>query len=237
MNLFIHGRLGHFLMNEAGADGGDAGGGAAAETGAAGDQQVAGGSADTILGGQQQQQAGEQGADANNQPGEDQSKADDQASKPVVPEKYTFDNLPDGYKLDETAASEWSGAFKELGFTQDQVNKLVEMDAKRQQGMVQAYQQQMQQHRQQQLGEWLGELKADAEFGGAKFESNVAVAQKALGEFGTPELSKYLAETGLGSHPEVVRLFHRIGHQLAEGQLSRSGAGPAKEITIVDAFR
>lgn len=231
MSLFIHGRLGHFLMNEVAADGADAGGATAA--GGAEGQQAAAPAADTILGAPP---AGEQGSDPAKAEGE-QGKTDDQAARPVVPEKYAFDNLPEGYKLDETAAAEWSGVFKELGFTQEQVNKLMEMDAKRQQGMVQAYQQQAEQYRQQQLGEWIGQLQADPEFGGVKFEANVAVAQKALGEFGTPELSKYLAESGLGSHPEVVRLFHRIGHQLAEGQLLRSGAGPAKEMTIVDAFR
>lgn len=232
MSLFIHGRLGHFLMNEAGADGADAGGGAT-PAGGAEDQQAAAPAADTILGAPP---AGEQGADPTKAEGE-QNKTDDQAAKPVVPEKYAFENLPEGYELDEAATAEWSGVFKELGFTQEQVDKLVAMDAKRRQGMVQAYQQQMQQHRQQQLGEWASELQADPEFGGAKFEANVAIAQRALGEFGTPELSKALAETGMGSHPEVVRLFHRIGQQLAEGQLSRSGTGPAKEITIVDAFR
>lgn len=228
MNLFIHGRLGHFLMNEVAADGGDAGGGATPAGGAEGQPAAA---ADTILGATP---AGEQGADPAKAEGE-QGKTDDQAAKPVVPEKYAFDNLPDGYKLDETAAAEWSGVFKELGFTQEQVNKLMEMDAKRQQGMVQAYQQQVEQHRQQQLGEWMGQLQADPEFGGAKFEASVAVAQKALGEFGTPELSKYLAESGLGSHPEVVRLFHRIGQQLAEGQLHR-GSGNASRKSNEEVF-
>ncbi|MEX5343088.1 hypothetical protein [Pseudomonas sp. I2] len=224
MNLFIHGRLGHFLMNEAGADGADAGGGATPADGADG-QQAAAPAADTILGAPP---AGEQGADPTKAEGE-QNKTDDQAAKPVVPEKYAFENLPEGYELDEAATAEWSGVFKELGFTQEQVDKLVAMDAKRRQGMVQAYQQQMQQHRQQQLGEWASELQADPEFGGAKFEANVAIAQRALGEFGTPELSKALAETGMGSHPEVVRLFHRIGQQLVEGQLHRGSGNPSRK--------
>lgn len=230
MNRFIQRILGHYLMDEAGADGSPAGSAAPAAAPASVDGQQPAPAADTILGGQPPAApAGEQGADAA-KPDDGKDKPDDQANKPPqTPEKYAFENLPEGYKLDEAATAEWSGVFKDLGLTQDQVDKLVVADAKRQQGMVQAYQDQMQQHRQQQLGEWLGELKADAEFGGAKFEASVATAQKALGEFGTPELSKMLAESGIGSHPEVVRLFHRIGQQLAEGQLLRGSGNPSRK--------
>lgn len=222
MNLFIHGRLGHFLMNEAGADGGQGGGAAAG-----GDGQQQAGTPDTLLGGQQQ--ADQQAGDTNKGGGEQQSEKDDQSAKPVIPEKYAFENLPDGYKLDEAATNEWSAVFKDAGFTQEQVDKLVAMDAKRQQAMASSYQQQVQQARQQQLGDWINELKADQAFGGAKFDESVGIAQKALAEFGSPELSKALVETGMGSHPEVVRLFHRIGQQLAEGQLHRGSGNPSRK--------
>lgn len=222
MNLFIHGRLGHFLMNETGTEG-DQGGGAGGQQ----SQQQAG--ADTLLGGQQQQQEGQGAEGTSKTDGDQQTNKDEQAAKPVVPEKYAFENLPDGYALDEAATTEWSAVFKDAGFTQEQVDKLVAMDAKRQQSMTANYQQQAQQARQQQLGDWLTELKADEAFGGAKFDENVGVAQKALAEFGSPELSKALAETGMGSHPEVVRLFHRIGQQLAEGQLHRGSGNPSRK--------
>ncbi|MNN57775.1 hypothetical protein D3C81_1727790 [compost metagenome] len=87
---------------------------------------------------------------------------------------------------------------------------------------TEASQQQAVDFRNKQVGEWETALRNDSEFGGANFEANVAIAQQALADFGTPELTAMLKESGLGSHPEVVRFFHKVGQQLAEGKLHRT---------------
>lgn len=220
MNLFIHGRLGHFLMNEAGAEGSQAGGAAAAATSAEPQSNILGG--DQGAQGQQQQQAGDanQKTQEGQQQGQKQEGEGEQAHKPVVPEAYAFKDLPEGYAMSEQQLAEVSPLFKELGLTQEQADKLVAFDAKRALAAEQAGLEQ----RQGLVTGWEKSLREDATFGGANFDANVGVAQKALAQFGTPELSTMLKESGLGSHPEVVRLFHRIGQQLAEGQL-HSGSG------------
>lgn len=229
MNLFIHGRLGHFLMNEAGADGGQ-GGGAAAATGEP-QSNILGG--DQGAQGQQQQQAGEtnQQAQEGQQQSQKQESEGEQAQKPVVPEAYAFKDLPEGYAMSEQQLAEVSPLFKELGLTQEQADKLVAFDAKRSLAAEQAGLEQ----RQGLVTGWEKSLREDATFGGANFDANVGVAQKALAQFGTPELSTMLKESGLGSHPEVVRLFHRIGQQLAEGQL-HSGSGNQSRKTDAEVF-
>lgn len=220
MNLFIHGRLGHFLMNEAGADGGQGGGAAAAQATGEPQSNILGG--DQGAQGQQQQQAGEanQQGQEGQQQGQKQEGEGEQAQKPVVPEAYAFKDLPEGYAMSDQQLAEVSPLFKELGLTQEQADKLVAFDAKR----VLAAEQAGLEQRQGLVTGWEKSLREDAAFGGANFDANVGVAQKALAQFGTPELSTMLKESGLGSHPEVVRLFHRIGQQLAEGQL-HSGSG------------
>ncbi|ASA30041.1 peptidase [Pseudomonas aeruginosa] len=177
-----------------------------------------------------QQQAAEQGQ-------QQQAQAQQQEQKPAVPDAYKF-ALPEGYDFSAEAQAEWSGVFKELGLTQEQASKLVEMDAKRQASGAQASEQAAIEYRNQQVSKWESELKQDAAFGGANFEANVGIAQKALADYGTPELTAMLKESGLGSHPEVVRFFHRVGQQLAEGKLHRTTTEvPKQEISIVDAFR
>ncbi|EOZ8280203.1 hypothetical protein ACQW7T_006675 [Pseudomonas aeruginosa] len=161
-----------------------------------------------------QQQAAEQGQ-------QQQAQAQQQEQKPAVPDAYKF-ALPEGYDFSAEAQAEWSGVFKELGLTQEQASKLVEMDAKRQASGAQASEQAAIEYRNQQVSKWESELKQDAAFGGANFEANVGIAQKALADYGTPELTAMLKESGLGSHPEVVRFFHRVGQQLAEGKLHRT---------------
>ncbi|HIF6559381.1 TPA: hypothetical protein ACX36Q_001768 [Pseudomonas aeruginosa] len=222
MSLFIHGRLGHFLMNEASTDGSQSG---TATTTASGTESA------TSEAQASQQQAVEQGQ-------QQQAQAQQQEQKPAVPDAYKFESLPEGYDFSAEAQAEWSGVFKELGLTQEQASKLVEMDAKRQASGAQASEQAAIEFRNRQVSKWESELKQDAAFGGANFEANVTVAKQFLADYGTPELSAFLAESGLGSHPEVVRLFHKAGKELGEGKLHRTTTEvPKQEISIVDAFR
>lgn len=211
MNLFVHRVLGHFLMNEAPADGAPSGGAPAADSAAP----VAAPAEDP---------AGHESllTDEAAEPSPEQAKPDDAPTAPQIPEKYEFANLPEGYTLDEAAAAEWSSTFKDLGLSQEAVDKLVAADAKRQQGMVEAIQGQFAEAHKQQVGQWISQIKADPEFGGAKFAENVGIAQQALKAYGSPELSQLLKETGLGSHPAILKAFHKAGLELGEGRLHRT---------------
>ena len=67
---------------------------------------------------------------------------------------------------------------------------------------------------QQQQETWESELKK--EFGTA-FDARVSAARSALREFGTPELQSLIDASGLGSNPEFVRAFAKIGMALGNG--------------------
>ena len=220
MSLFVHSRLGHYLMNESNPDGGPAGGATppASDPAAPPSQSPA--------------------ADPAQAPQQPPAQQPAEPSAPVVPEAYTFANLPDGYSISDQQASDFSAFLKENGVSQDLADKLVAFDAKRSLADQEASQQQAIEFRNKQVGEWETALRSDAEFGGANFDANVAVAQQFLTDFGSPELSAFLAESGLGSHPEVVRMFHKAGKELGEGKLHRTTTEvPKTEMSIVDAFR
>ena len=76
---------------------------------------------------------------------------------------------------------------------------------------------------------WSESSKADNEFGGEKLAENLATAKKALDAFGSPELKQLLNESGLGNHPEVIRMMYRAGKSISEdtfvGASQGSGAG------------
>ncbi|MDM3952900.1 hypothetical protein LU674_011240 [Pseudomonas alloputida] len=185
---------------------------------------------------EQQTAATEQGQQQAQQT--QQEKQEQQAAAPVVPEAYSFSNLPDGYSISDEQLAAFSPVLKELGLTQEQADKLVAFDVQRSLAAQEASQQQAVEFRNKQVGEWETALRSDADFGGANFEANVAVAQQFLTDFGSPELSAFLAESGLGSHPEVVRMFHKAGKELGEGKLHRTSTEiPKAEMTIVDAFK
>ena len=220
MNMFVHRALGHFLMDESNPDGGPAGGATppASDPAAPPSQPPA--------------------VDPAQAPQQPPAQAPAEPPAPVVPEAYAFANLPDGYSISEEQLAALSPVLKELGLTQEQADKLVAFDAQRTLQAQEASQQQAVEFRNKQVGEWETALRNDATFGGANFDANVAVAQQALAAYGTPELSAMLSESGLGTHPEVVRFFHKVGKELGEGQLHRTTTEvPKTEMTIVDAFR
>lgn len=81
--------------------------------------------------------------------------------------------------------------------------------------------------RDQQISAWGDELKADKDFGGEAFDKNVATAIKGLEAVGSPELRQMLDQTGLGSHPEIVRAFKKVGELVADAPFA-TGAQPAQ---------
>lgn len=69
--------------------------------------------------------------------------------------------------------------------------------------------------------EWRAAALADKDIGGTPENMVVSTekAQQALGKYATPALKGFLKETGLGSHPEVIRLFARLGRAMSEGSI------------------
>jgi hypothetical protein len=97
-------------------------------------------------------------------------------------------------------------------------------------------QKQMITQRDAQLDAWAGDLRKDTEFGGEKYDANVATAIKGLEAVGTPELRQLLDETGLGSHPDVVRAFWKVGQMVADTTVVNGQAGTSTRRNFADAL-
>jgi hypothetical protein len=144
-----------------------------------------------------------------------------------VPEKYEF-TAPEGTTLQPEAIAAYSGIAKELGLSQAKAQQLINgvlpSMAKAQQAQIDALNK-----------GWMEAAKADKEYGGEAFEANLAVAKSAMEKVGTPELRDYLNQSGLGNHPEMVRLFVRLGKQVLPDQNLVGGAGGGKPSSGSDA--
>lgn len=70
-----------------------------------------------------------------------------------------------------------------------------------------------------QVNEWSAQSKADKEFGGDRFDANLAIAKKSMLAFASPALVELLNTTGLGNHPEVIRMFYKSGLAISEDQM------------------
>jgi hypothetical protein len=128
------------------------------------------------------------------------------------PDTYADFVMPEGMQLDEAALAEALPIFKEISATQEQAQKLMDLAAKQ----VQAGLQTQIDNFNQLMNDWREQSKNDGEFGGDKFNENVAIAQSAISKYGTPELKQLLEEHGVGNHPEVIRFMVRVGRTLNE---------------------
>ena len=135
----------------------------------------------------------------------------DPVTEPATTEPETTEvsaeafKFPEGTQVDMEVAKEYAELAKSLGLTQEQA-----------QGQIGFYQKAQEQMIAKVSEQWSAQSKADKEFGGDKFDENLAIASKAIDAFATPELKGLLNSTGLGNNPDMIRAFYRAGLLLKE---------------------
>ena len=168
---------------------------------------------------------GDEGKAKDGKEGEakDGKKADE--VKAGAPDKYEDFKLPDGIAVDEAAMTEAQGLFKELNLDQAGAQKLVDLQGKLMTQVAQA-----QQKSWDDLTEgWVKSAKEDPEYGGANYDANLGLANKVIAKFGSPKLVEALTSTRTGDHPELIRIFVKIGKAIGEDNLAGEGdkGGPS----------
>jgi len=221
----------HVLMDEAG--GADTGGSATApESAPAGGSLLTGGapSTDAHPAAPAKTEAELAAMTPEERAAHDEDNKPAEAPKPAgAPEAYADFTMPEGVQADPELMTSFAGVAKELGLSQEQAQKLVDLQAKSAVGGEKARAEALEAALTKQSEAWVNEIKSDPEFGGDKFEATLATASKAMQTFGSPELRGLLNESGLGNHPELIKLFHRIGAGISEDSLvmpgNNAGAG------------
>lgn len=214
MNLFnrlLHRRL----CNEQSTEGGQA------DTASTGATETTQGSGETQE--QTQTQDNAQGTDSNK--GSESQKTEEELAaekakaeeaeknkkQEGAPEKYEF-TTTEGVELDAEAMKDFEPVARDLNLTNEQAQKLVDAYPK----ILAGVQQRQMDAWQATTEQWAADVKADKEFGGDKLTANLSSAQRALDQFGTPELKDYLNTTGLGNHPDLVKVFIKVGRSMSE---------------------
>lgn len=119
--------------------------------------------------------------------------------------------VPEGFEaVDDKALGEFLPLAKELDLSKDGVQKLVEFEARQRLAMTQWWA--------DQKSEWATTAKADPEIGGPTSRQTMDVVTRAYTAktpdgrpIVTPELRQTLQQFGLTQHPEVIRMFARLG--------------------------
>ena len=61
---------------------------------------------------------------------------------------------------------------------------------------------------------------------GGDFDKNVELARRAFMNFATPEAVEIMEQTGLGNHPEILKVFSRVGELLQEDSVLPGSSTP-----------
>ena len=146
----------------------------------------------------------------------------EQQPKAGAPEAYEF-KAAEGQTFDPEFVKSYSEVARELNLTQEAAQTMIDKV-----GPVLAQQQAAQIA--QVRNDWAEASKVDAEFGGAKFNENLAIAKQSIDKFATPEFKQMLDDTGLGNHPEWIRYCYRVSKAFSpdnfEGGHKEGGAAP-----------
>lgn len=151
---------------------------------------------------------------------------------PAVPEKYEL-KLPEGSLL----ATETVQKIEEFA----KANKLSPEKAQellvREDALLKSHVESQLSAHNERVESWRVAASKDKEIGGEAFGQNAELAKRAVEKFGSTELKQMLDVTGFGNHPEVIRVFARIGKAMSEDKIISGGAPPsAPQKSIAEKF-
>jgi hypothetical protein len=145
--------------------------------------------------------------------------------------KYDL-KLPENHVLGDGAVERIASYAKEKGLSQEQAQSLLE----RENGAAQSYASRQMEQYNKTVDSWAKMVETDTEIGGQNFKQNIELASQVVKRYGSESLVKALKDTGYGNHPELVRVFARIGKAMSPDQLVLPGSQPAGKKAIEDVF-
>lgn len=154
----------------------------------------------------------------------DAESSEDSDEAEGAPEEYADFEAPEGVTFDTELLDQLKGLAKEDNLSQAKAQKYIDLAVQMQTRQAEAFDALVVDTRQA----WLDQSRSDPEFGGDALDANLATVQRALKAYATPELTKLLDETGIGNHPEVVRLLFRVGKSVSNDGFVKGSPPPAK---------
>ena len=114
--------------------------------------------------------------------------------------------------MDDAALAAALPIFKEKGFTQEQAQAIVSLQAE----MVQKAGETQLTEWKKVTEDWRKETKEDPNFGGDKLDESMGLVAMALDKLGTKELREMLDSTGIGNNLHFNKFFAAVGKAIGE---------------------
>ena len=153
------------------------------------------------------------------------------APEPPKPVEYVDFKFPEAFSPDADLMASVKDEAGKAGISQEALQALIDKVAPKWAEQVAAPQRAWQELQTQ----WAEQATNDPVYGGQKFAESKTYASRAFDEFigpiGTPardSWNTFLTMTGAGNHPEMFRVFAKIGAELASEGTVVAGAAPVK---------
>ncbi len=152
--------------------------------------------------------------------------SDPAVAVPEKPEGYAL-KFNDGVEVDQALLGDFQKTAHELKLTAGQAQKLAELYATKMAGGEETFRKaQMDAVLEAERG-WVNEIK-----GKPTYKEDLSHAQRALAEFGSPELFDIINDTRIGSHPTMFDFMAKVGRALAEPAVRGQGTAGAPEVPL-----
>lgn len=143
-----------------------------------------------------------------------------------APEEYADFNF-DGVEVNEELLGDFKPIAKELNLTQDQAQKLIDLQTKYTKAATESQEKAIAELKET----WKTESESDDLIGGSDHQEKVALATKVFGKFGDADFKALLDESGFGNHPAFIRTFYRLGKVISEDEFVE-GDEPVKKFRM-----
>ena len=102
---------------------------------------------------------------------------------------------------------------KDAGLDKESAQKVLD----REEALLNEYQEAQAERMSAQVDKWKDDVFKDEELGGSeeKFKETLEMARRVAERFGSDKFMQDLNSTGLGNHPELIRVFSRLGRAMA----------------------
>ena len=135
----------------------------------------------------------------------------DRGAVPAADEPYVIET-PEGVEIDQALLDAFTPGFKEQKLTHNQVQEMADAYIASQQSMASGRTEAFNAQR----DAWEAELRADPQIGGDRFDDNITRANQFIDRHGDDTVKNLLDNTGLGSHPALVRFLVKAANAVRE---------------------
>ena len=157
-------------------------------------------------------------------------------NKDSASNKYDYSKFSqlDEFDWDYELEAKFSPIAEKLNLSQESVDMLIELALEMSRKQKGAYEQDDVLRHQNLISQYNQLFSEDSEIpnkNSSKLREYMSLANSVFSDFCSPKLKEVLTQTGLVYHPELIKLFHKLGELSQEDNLSHYGQPFVEELT------